>query len=395
MTDSLVILDSMPSAADFYELYWNHQPFVVRKAIPKATMDELISADELAGLSMEEGPQSRMVKTPGGHQDWSCDFGPFTENAFTEAGSADWSLLVQNVEQFHPDTAGLLPYFNFAPRWMLDDVMVSFSAVGGSVGPHLDSYHVFLVQGLGKRSWTVSHQPILNAAYVEGVELKILKNGIQGQTIEVTCGDVLYVPPNFGHEGTTLEPALTFSVGFLGPKISELFSSYAHYLSELEENDSRYVGEGLTPESAGFTISIEATRQLRDTLANQLSAMTFNQWLVGHFTETTHEAFGTFSTRDDSLATDTFIQELEAGAGLIKPLYIKLVIITSPSGNSLLGYDGESFVLDSHQTLLIKKLLEEQILNIKNIPELIDHIASVELLLTLYNHQALEFAAPE
>jgi len=228
-------LDAMPSSADFYRLYWNRQPFLVRAAIPEDDIAGLIEADELAGLSMEEAPRSRMVMTKGAEHDWSCRFGPFDEQDFAAAGEADWSLLVQNVEQFHPDTAELLRHFDFAPRWLLDDVMVGFSAPGGTVGPHFDTYHVFLVQGQGKRRWKISRAEIDDTDYHDGMDFKVLKNGFDGDEIEVTCGDVLYVPPKFGHEGTTIEDALTYSVGLLGPKLSELFTGYGQYLAEFEE----------------------------------------------------------------------------------------------------------------------------------------------------------------
>ncbi len=394
MTKPLIMLQSMPTPEDFYRLYWNRQPFAVQGAIPKATMDTLISADELASLAMEEGPQSRMVVTAGSPQDWTCRFGPFDEDDFTNAGDADWSLLVQNVEQFHPETARLLPHFNFAPRWMMDDIMVSFSATGGSVGAHLDSYHVFLVQGQGMRRWTVSHKPTPDAAFIEGMELKILKQPIDGATIEVQCGDVLYIPPGYGHEGTTLEPALTFSIGFLGPKVSELFSSYAQYLSQREDSDSRYVGQDLSPVSAGFSISQEAFTQLRSTLASHLNAKDFAQWLVAQFTESAHEELANFGVRDTCLTKDAFRQQLKAGAGLIKPLYVKCAMTHAASGEPLLGIDGETFVLDAHQALLVGKLLSEKIIDINNTPELLENAVSVDFLLTLYNHQALEFADP-
>ena len=284
MLNTLKILDHMPPAAEFYEHYWNKCPFVVRAAISDHDMAGYISADELAGLSMEEEPRSRMVKTAGKFDDWSCRFGPFEEDDFNKAGDADWCLLVQNVEQFHPDTASLLQHFNFSPRWLMDDVMVSYSTTGGSVGPHIDSYHVFLVQGEGKRLWKVSNAPIIDEVYIKGLELKVLDCQIEGDEVEVTSGDVLYLPPNFAHEGITLDPALTFSVGFLGPKMSELFSGFAQYIGEKEDLDTRYVGAGLGLDSSGFEISNGAVDHLKTRLEDYLGSKLFTQWLVEFFT---------------------------------------------------------------------------------------------------------------
>ncbi len=393
MSDHLAILDAMPSATDFYGRYWNRHPFVVRGAVPEDAMAGLITADELAGLSMEEAPQSRMVTTAGDRHDWSCSFGPFTEEDFETAGDTDWALLVQNVEQFHPDTAGLLRYFSFAPRWLMDDIMVSFSAKGGSVGPHLDSYHVFLVQGQGKRCWKVGRQPIADEVYIEGLDLKILKGDLDGDEIDVTCGDVLYVPPKFGHEGTTLESALTFSVGFLGPKLSELFGSYGAYLSEREGLDPRYIGDGLDVDSGGFEIGSAAVDTLRNDFGRQLDTDDFTRWMAEFFTESSHEDFGNYTERDDVLSEHSFEAKLREGVGLIKPAYVKFAITASPSGQLCLGFDRHSFILDDHLLPLIRHLMREDVVTATADPEVLDLPAALDLLLELYNHQALEFTA--
>jgi len=384
-------LDAMPSSADFYRLYWNRQPFMVRAAIPEDDIAGLIEADELAGLSMEEAPRSRMVMTKGAEHDWSCRFGPFEEQDFAAAGDADWSLLVQNVEQFHPETAQLLRHFSFAPRWLMDDIMVSFSAPGGSVGPHIDSYHVFLVQGQGKRRWKVAHQALGREVTVEGLDLKILKDGFDGDEIEVGCGDVLYLPPRFAHEGVTLESALTFSVGFLGPKLSELYSGYAQYLAEIEGADDRYVGAGLLSDSAGFAISPSAVESLRDTLAQPLNAKDFSQWLVEFFTESSHEDLATYTERDEPLETEALKAQLQAGAGLYKPPYVKFAVTTPHAGTFCLGVDNHSFVLDEGLLPLVQDLMNEQTVTAASHPALVEHDPTLAWVGELHNHEALEF----
>lgn len=392
MPTTLVTLDAMPSPADFYGRYWNRQPFVVRGAVAADDIAGLIQPDELAALALEDTPRSRMVLTAGDERDWSCRHGPFDEDDFTKAGDADWSVLVQNVEQFHPDTAALLRHFNFAPRWLMDDIMVSYSVRGGSVGPHVDSYHVFLVQGQGVRRWKIGREALRDEAYVEGIELQILKGGFTGDEIEVGCGDVLYLPPKFAHEGTTLEPALTFSVGFLGPKLSELYSGYSQYLSEREALDQRYVGDGLDGDSAGFAIGEGAARDLRERLTRSLGAQDFEQWLVAFFTQSSHEDFGDYAEREDEMSLEAFTAALEAGARLIKPAYVKFAVTASASGTFYLGFDAESFVLDALSLPLARSLMDEQDVDAHSHPGLMEHSATVAFLLELYNHEALEFA---
>jgi 50S ribosomal protein L16 3-hydroxylase len=392
MLQKLVILETMPSAADFYGLYWNRRPFVVRGAIPQNHLMELIAADELAGLALEEAPQSRMVRTSGDLKDWSCQFGPFSEGDFKDAGEDGWVLLVQNVEQFHPQTAKLLRHFNFAPRWLMDDVMVSYSTPGGTVGPHIDSYHAFLVQGQGSRRWKVGFEAIENEVYVEGLDLKIFADEYEGDELEVKSGDVLYLPPKFAHESATLENSLTFSVGFLGPKLSELFGGYGQYLSELEERDQRYVGAGLMGDSAGFAISGGAVDHLRAGLAEQLNTMDFTQWLVSFFSGSSHEDFGNYSEREEILDGEGLQEKLNEGASLIKPEYVKFAITTTNSGSLQLGFDNQNFALHEGLLPIVQEFMKEAAVNLKNTPGLFDQSATFELLLDLYNHQALELA---
>ena len=392
MLQQLTILEKMPSTADFYSLYWNRRPFIVRAAISQNNLKDLITADELAGLALEEAPESRMVRSSDDLKDWTCQFGPFKENDFKEVGEGGWVLLVQNVEQFHPQTAKLLRHFNFAPRWLMDDVMVSYSTPGGSVGPHVDTYHVFLVQGQGTRRWKIGSNVIEDEVYVKGLDLKILANEYDGDEVETQLGDVVYLPPSFAHESTTLENSLTFSVGFLGPKLSELFGDYGQYLSELEECDKRYAGENLTGDSAGFTISGDAINDFRLKLIEQLNSEGFTEWLGTFFSGSSHEDFGNYTERKATLNVKGLKKKLNDGASLIKTEYAKFAITKTKSGSFQLGFDNQNFVL--HETLIttIQKFMKGELVNTKNTPSLLDDLVTLELLLDLYNHQALELA---
>lgn len=278
-----MILEKFPTPEEFYKKYWNQKLFVVRGGIAPTLFDTLIDGDTLAGLSLEEDIKSRLVMTASEGEKWTCEHGPFDEDRFQTLGNKNWSLLVQNVEKYHTDTATLLEHFNFSPRWLLDDIMVSYSAAGGSVGPHTDSYHVFLVQGEGRRLWRVGSMPVENEDCIDGLDLKVLKDGVQGEEIIVEKGDVIYIPPKFAHEGTTLENAMTFSIGFLGPKMSELFIEYGYYLEQTEIDNKRYVGKGLTVESACLEVPFSAKETIKNDLLNTLDKDSFSDWLNAYF----------------------------------------------------------------------------------------------------------------
>ena len=384
MSSSLATLDALPSIVDFYAHYWNKRPFLARDAIDQAVMDGLITPDQLAGLSMEETASARMVS----RKDWTCQFGPFTEADFNTAEKPPWSLLVQNVEQFHPDTATLLRAFNFAPRWLMDDIMVSFSTKDGGIGGHIDSYHVFLVQGQGSRRWTIGREPVIDEAYIDGLDLKILKDPIDGNSVEVASGDILYIPPHFAHEGTTLDDALTFSVGFLGPKLSELYDAYGQHLADHDALDHRYTGERLSTDSSGFILSINAVETLRDHLSHSLSRPEFSEWLASFFTDSTSEDTEQYGEHDDTLSLASFTETLRTTAGLIKPAYVKFALTPSPMGPYRLGFNGKVFDINDDALVVILSLMKEDAVTPNDTPALLEHL---DVLCALYNHQALEF----
>lgn len=392
MPTSLATLDALPTAADFYARFWNKRPFLVRGAIDPAVMDRLITPDELAGLSMEETVRARMVS----RDDWTCRFGPFAAEDFETAEQPPWSLLVQDVEQFHPDTAELLRAFDFAPRWLMDDIMVSFSTAGGGIGGHVDSYHVFLVQGSGTRCWTIGNAPVIDEEYIDGLDLKILKDPVDGESVEVGSGDVLYVPPRFAHEGTTREDALTFSVGFLGPKLSELYGAYGQHLVENEALDHRYTGEGLGTNSAGFALSGDAVGALRAHLGDALNTPAFAEWLAVQFTGSGNEDAEPAGQRDDALSLAAFTEAMDAGASLVKPAYVKFALVPSlggPDGRTYsLGFQREAFDIDDAALPVILSLMSEAPVTANDTPALRDHI---DLLCLLYNRQALAFGDAE
>ena len=126
----------------------------------------------------------------------------------------------------------------------------------------------------------------------------------------MTAGDVLYCPPHFAHEGTTLEDALTFSVGFLGPKLSELYDAYGLHLADHDALDNRYTGEGLSADSSGFTLSNDAVETLRDHLSHALRTPAFSEWLATFFTGSTSEDTAQDSERQDPLSLKDFTEEL-------------------------------------------------------------------------------------
>ena len=142
------------SEQEFLAEYWQKKPLLIKQALPDFISP--IAPDELAGLSLEEEFESRLITGSINNNQWSLTNGPFTKDTFSQLPEQDWTLLVQGVDRFVDEVHNLIQQFDFIPRWRFDDVMISYAAKGGSVGPHFDYYDVFLLQGTGKRRWHIS-----------------------------------------------------------------------------------------------------------------------------------------------------------------------------------------------------------------------------------------------
>lgn len=216
------------STKEFLRKHWQKKPLLVRGAFPDFT--DPVDPDELAGLSCEEGVESRIVHALG----WRVTWGPHPEDRFASLKNRDWTLLVQEVNRHVPEAALLLEPFSFIPNVRVDDVMVSFAAPGGSVGPHVDSYDVFLVQGRGQRRWQYGTKRAQGARFVPNLELRILESFTPDEDEVLGPGDMLYLPPGFAHHGVGVTPCLTYSIGFRAPNAGEMWTSFARAARDKE-----------------------------------------------------------------------------------------------------------------------------------------------------------------
>lgn len=218
---------------DFFQRYWQKRPVMLKRGF-KNFIDP-ISPDELAGLALENEVDSRLVSHQEGR--WQVSHGPF--ESYDHLGETNWSLLVQAVDHWHEPSAALMRPFRHIPDWRMDDLMISFSVPGGGVGPHLDQYDVFIIQGTGRRRWRVGekvvmkqHSPHPDLLQVDPFDAIIDE--------EMEPGDIIYIPPGFPHEGYSLENALNYSIGFRAPNGRELVSGFADYVLARELGSRRY-----------------------------------------------------------------------------------------------------------------------------------------------------------
>lgn len=197
------------SPAQFMKTYWQKKPLLIRQAIPD--FKSPVSVAALKKMSKQDEVESRLIQRE--KDQWQMDCGPF--NRLPKASTPDWTLLVQSVDIHNDAACALMNQFRFVPDARLDDLMISLATVGGGVGPHFDSYDVFLLQAHGRRRWQFGQQSDLSL--VEGLPLKILSDFVPEQEFVLEPGDMLYLPPQAAHDGVALDECMTISIGFRAP----------------------------------------------------------------------------------------------------------------------------------------------------------------------------------
>jgi 50S ribosomal protein L16 3-hydroxylase len=229
----------------FMRRHWQKKPLLVRAAVPG--MQPLLPRAQLFALAGQEAVQSRLVeqvastrssKKPG----WKLRTGPFTRRQLPAATTAGWTLLVQGVDLHHRGVHDLLQNFRFVPDARLDDLMISWASPGGGVGPHFDSYDVFLLQASGQRRWRIGRQKDLSLQ--ENVPLKILQHFAPEEEYVLGPGDMLYLPPRWAHDGVAVDSVeggdcMTYSIGFRAPSRGELAHNLlARLADDVDEEQS-------------------------------------------------------------------------------------------------------------------------------------------------------------
>jgi 50S ribosomal protein L16 3-hydroxylase len=227
------------SPARFLREVWHKRPLLIRNAVPG--FGGLLTPQAMQQLACRDDVESRLIRGRG--TDWQLDHGPFSKRDFKRLPATEWTLLVQSLNHFLPEADALLQAFDFVPHARLDDLMVSYAVAGGSVGPHFDSYDVFLLQGAGHRRWQISTQSDL--ALLDDAPLKILRRFAVEEEWLLGPGDMLYLPPHVAHYGVAEDECMTYSIGFRAPTADELAQGFLMHLQDTLELPGRYADPDL------------------------------------------------------------------------------------------------------------------------------------------------------
>jgi 50S ribosomal protein L16 3-hydroxylase len=332
------------TAREFLRDYWQKKPLLVRQAIPD--FESPISPDELAGLALEEEVESRLV-IEHGERPWELQRGPFNEDTFQDLPERDWTLLVQAVDQFVPEVAELLEDFKFLPKWRIDDLMISFAAPGGGVGPHFDNYDVFLLQAHGHRRWQTGQMCDADSPLLPHADLKILAQFEPTDEWVLAPGDMLYLPPCLAHCGTAEDDCMTYSVGFRAPSAAEVLTHFTDFLGQFLPDEERYSDADIQPSEDPNQIQRDALERLKALLNEHMSDERLLMTWFGQFmTEPKYPEL----VAGIEIEEEDFLGALEDGA----------ILIRNPSARMAWSEVGEDLVLfASGQSRLVSVRLRE------------------------------------
>jgi len=304
--------------AVFLSEYWQQKPLLIRAAFKN--FNNPIDPNELAGLACDEDANARYIEHTGNNE-WRLCAGPLGDDFFDDVTGNEWSLLVSDVEKLLPEFRQYLQPFRFLPDWRIDDLMISYAPVGGSVGAHVDQYDVFLLQADGVQ---IENKPRGNRATSNGAtdstaasvsqSIAILGDFDADESWELSAGDMLYLPPQFAHHGVAVtEPCMTWSIGFRAPSVDEMLPEIVNYLLESEAATHRFKDPQRKTTRHPGLINQDDIAALRTMLKNALAQSddTIDQWIGRCVTEPKEIHDETDNTND--VSTDIVRGHLDNG----------------------------------------------------------------------------------
>ncbi|WP_416304921.1 JmjC domain-containing protein [Neptunicella sp. SCSIO 80796] len=361
----------------FLNTYWQKKPCIIRQGL--VNFIDPVDEHELAGLAMEEEIDARIISRS--KDGWGMEQGPFTEHDFTALCVNQWSLLVQSVNHHIPDSQALMSAFNFLPFWRTDDLMISYSVAGAGVGPHLDQYDVFIVQGKGSRRWQIGqpgeHQKIYPHPQLSQIET------FEPVIDEIFYpGDIIYIPPGWPHNGIALEDCINYSVGFRAPSQQDLILSLADFAVQTNSFNQRFSDADIASRSSPALILDAELCRFRKLMTEAIQSDDFERFILTHLSQS---APGDELEPDPPFTPDDIYKLLEQGVtfsprGGLKPLYQQ-----SQSDDFSFYLDGQAFKLPQHSQPLMIQLLNQDVFQAQNLARTQEWLDFIQMLTILVN----------
>jgi 50S ribosomal protein L16 3-hydroxylase len=312
--------------------------------------------------------------------------GPFDEADFAALPEDRWTLLVQDMDKHLPEVAELLRAFDFIPDWRLDDIMISYAADQGSVGPHVDQYDVFLIQAEGRRRWRIDAGPSPDLACIPGLDLSILSHFSPTDDWVLDPGDILYLPPGVPHWGTAEGECMTWSVGLRAAAWRDLASDWCEHLTETRLPPGRYRDPGLRVQPHRGEIRPEVFDAIHATLEQALTgagADDFRAWLGATLSEPKEHL--RLAPAEPELDPEAFRRAFQGQKLLLRHGWSRLYFCRGDGGADLLFANGEVARLPSDQGALLAVITDDRDLPLSRVAPWLDQPAALNLLCRLYN----------
>ena len=373
------------SVEQFFSEYWQKKPLLIKNAYPSDLA--ATTPEELAALALEQEVDARLVQHDPVKDAWSVDYGPFTKAALRKLPRENYTLLIQAVDYFIPAVAALKKRLPAFPQWRFDDVMVSYATTGGGVGPHLDQYDVFLIQGLGRRRWLVAESDYPSIANDKQLLLRQILPFTPSLDVIAEPGDMLYVPPNAPHCGTALEPCLTYSIGFRAPAQADICARLADWLGEQEWDGARYSD----PE-------LQANADTAQISANQLGKVKALMEQLIHHTPQLEKAYAALVSQTRFSLTpvaknwpsDRLVKTLEKGKHLVKDDNARFAWFKAQDGTVCVFANGLEIPVPNVSQECASFLCNIEQIEGRHLEQFKGDLSFVPLLTTLFNAGAFQ-----
>lgn len=375
------------NSSDFLKKYWQKKPLLIRSAFKN--FQAPLSAEELAGLACEDFIESRIIIEHKSDPKWTLENGPFSETRFANLPETHWTLLIQGLNKIVPELDDLLHQFNFIPSWRVDDLMASYAAPGGSVGPHLDQYDVFLLQASGRRKWMISEKETSEDDLEENLPLKILKNFESEQEWILEPGDMLYLPPNVAHYGIGMDDCMTYSIGFRAPSHAELLTAYLDENIASLKDSLRYQDPDLSNQQNPGEISTAAINQVQKILSSHFNdkaviADWFARYITDYLADDTELV-------EQQISTEELLTGFKLNNTLRRPANVRANYLFNDNNELVLYINGEKQTTTENVNALVQMYCNQHIFNYKDLKPLLNNKEASQFLSELYNSGFLEF----
>ncbi|BBB29994.1 cupin domain-containing protein [Neptunomonas japonica] len=373
------------SVDTFLRDYWQKKPLLIRNAFPE--FEPPVSADELAGLACEEEVESRLVIQNATGEQWELENGPFSGERFANLQDSHWTLLVQAVDHWAPEANALLEQFRFIPSWRIDDLMVSYATKGGGVGPHYDNYDVFLIQASGQRRWEVGGIYGEDSPRRDDTPVMILPEWDAEQTYLLNPGDMLYIPPRIGHNGTAeSDDCMTYSVGFRAPSHADILRQFTDFVGEQLKSETRYSDPELTLQKSPGLIRQSDMEKVRSIMTDYLNEPELlENWFGQYMTEQKYADQAGTPEENENYSVEELTEYLHDGGLIYRAEGSRFAYRERTDGSVVLFVNGEACDISQESASFARNLCDLPAISAEHA----NNAEAQEVLTELYNMEAV------